>query len=124
MKTITCTQCGDEITRRSDLIIAKTHYLSLPKAYHRECFSEEMLTDMNAFYTQLEPINSVLYSLRIGLLAVVYVFLFLARESSGLYLTFLVAAGFLLGVELFTRLYSLFAFEIRIHDDNHHQIFN
>ena len=110
MRDYNCEYCGMPIRSRMDLIVSKAHYLSVPKPYHYECFVEQM-SDIKAFYNQVEPINSVLYSLRISMLLAVYLFLFSVRVQSAMYMTFFVVAGGILALECFSRVYSFFTYE-------------
>ncbi|GAU78705.1 hypothetical protein [Fusibacter sp. 3D3] len=110
MNLLICEQCGKPITNRSELTVSKKHHLSLPKAYHHECYVEQM-EDIKAYYTQVEPINSVLYSLRILMLTAVYLFLFSIRIRTIMYYLFLGISGSLLGVEWFSRIYSMIMYE-------------
>ncbi len=117
MNLLTCEQCGRPIINRLDLTVSKEHHLLIPKAYHHDCYIEQM-EDIRSYYTQVEPINSILYTLRILMLTAVYVFLFLIRIRSVLYFIFLGVSGTLLGVEWFSRIYSLVTYERQFYFKN------
>lgn len=121
MNLSNCEQCGRPITSRSELTVSKKHHFSFPKAYHHECYIEQM-EDIRSYYTQVEPINSILYSLRIFMLTAVYLFLFSIRIRSVMYYLFLGISGSLLGVEWFSRIYSLLMYERQFYTKNQMRI--
>ncbi|MBF4691630.1 hypothetical protein [Fusibacter ferrireducens] len=116
-----CETCGNPITNRSELTVSKEHFFSIPKAYHHECYIDQM-EDIRSYYTQVEPINSVLYSLRIFMLTAVYFFLFSIRIRSVMYYLFLGISGSLLGIEWFSRIYSLVVYERQFLTKKHMRI--